>query len=164
MAKTVKYVAFGIASAKQFWVEIVTPAYEKFKAEPNAANALIAAILAWQVHDWIWHDQHPNEDTHENKAIYNAFKQRLVCDCPELAWIRDVAEAAKHRGLGRPDVEIRSMESQAHFIYYPGRAGRPMGSTMWRKPFTIELDDGTEHNFAEVLSHVIDNWQNKYFA
>jgi hypothetical protein len=35
---------------------------------------------------------------------------------------------------------------------------------MWPKPFTITLNDDSEHDFAECLAHVIEYWQEKYFA
>jgi hypothetical protein len=160
--KEVKYVQFGITSAKQFWTENVMPAYEKFKAQPNSANAITASIYAWQILDWIWHDQPRVKDTRHDPD-YGKFRNKCLGHLPELAWIRDVANAGKHRGLG-DDIEIRRMKSQAYFIYYPGRAGRPVGSRMWRKPLTITLNDDSEHDFAESLAHVIEYWQKNYFA
>ena len=86
MAKKVKYVEFGITSAKQFWHEIVMPAYEKFKAQDNTANAITASIYAYQILDWIWHDQPRVKDTHDDPD-YKKFRNDCLRDLPELAWI-----------------------------------------------------------------------------
>ena len=112
--RTVKYVDFGIASAKQFWDESVIPAYEKFKTQPNPSNAFGASFHAWHVHEWIWHERHPGEDTSGNRD-YEAFRKNCTDSCPELAWLRDVADAGKHRGLGRRSVEVRRVASERNF-------------------------------------------------
>jgi hypothetical protein len=59
-----------------------------------------ASIPAWHVIEWIWHEQHPGEDTQHNDK-YQKFQSEIVGDCPELDWVRDVADASKHCGLGR---------------------------------------------------------------
>jgi hypothetical protein len=147
--RAVQYVDFGFTSAREFWDEVVLPAYECFKAEPSRGKAIIASFPAWHIQDWIWHDQHPGEDTHNSKD-YRPFQEKLFLDCPELQWIRDVADAGKHRGLGRqkPKVEVREVKGT-----WPHNA----------TPLTITLDDGTQHDFADVLEHVIEFWRVKYF-
>src|SRR5208337_846366 len=47
---------------REFWAELVVPAYERFKAEPNRASAIDVSVHAWHVHEWIWHDQNPGQD------------------------------------------------------------------------------------------------------
>src|ERR1700758_2828183 len=73
--KTVVDVDFGFTSAKQFWEEVVIPAFEAFKTAPNHANAIVASILAWQIHEWIWYEQHPGENTKNNRKEYDTFKK-----------------------------------------------------------------------------------------
>jgi hypothetical protein len=127
----------------------VLPAYECFKAEPSRGKAIMASFPAWHIQDWIWHDQHPGEDTRNSKD-YQPFQEKLLLDCPELQWIRDVADAGKHRGLGRkkPKVEVREVKGT-----WPRNA----------TPLTMTLDDGTQHDFADVLERVIEFWRAKYF-
>jgi hypothetical protein len=145
--RTVQYVDFGFTSAREFWSELVLPSHERFKADPSRANAMIASLVAWHVQDWIWHDQRPGEDTRNSKD-YPLFQAKLFNDCPELAWIRDVADAGKHRGLGRPTLEVREVANTW-----------PLNTT----PSTIKLDDGTVHDLADVLSRVIEYWRTRYF-
>ena len=147
--RAVQYVDFGFSSAREFWDEVVLPAYACFKAEPSRGKAIMASFPAWHIHDWIWHDQHPGEDTRNNKD-YQPFQEKLFLDCPELQWIRDVADAGKHRGLGRqkPKVEVREVKGT-----WPRNA----------TPLTMTLDNGTQHDFADVLERVIEFWRAKYF-
>jgi hypothetical protein len=49
--KAVRYVDFGFTAAKEFWAEVVLPAYECFKAEPSRGKAIIAALAAWHIQD-----------------------------------------------------------------------------------------------------------------
>jgi hypothetical protein len=146
--KTVQYVDLGYRSAKELWAEVVLPAYERFKADPSRANAIIASVFAWQIQDWIWHDQHPGEDTRDSKDQYKQFQEKLFNDCPELTWVRDVADAGKHRGLGRPMVEVREVTNTW-----------PLNAT----PSIIKLNDGTEHDLADVLLRVIEYWRTAHF-
>jgi len=145
--RAVQYVDFGFTSAQEFWAEVVLPAYECFKAEPTRGKAIMACFPAWHIQDWIWHQQHPGEDTRNNND-YQLFQQHLFANCPELHWIRDVADAGKHRGLGRQAVEVREVKGTW-----------PLNAT----PLTIKLTDQTEHDFADVLSRVIEYWQKNYF-
>jgi hypothetical protein len=147
--KTIQYIEFGFTSAREYWDEVLRPAYECFKAEPSRGKAIMASFPAWHIQDWIWHDQHPGEDTRNNKD-HQLFQEKLFLDCPALQWIRDVADAGKHRGLGRqnPKVEVREVKG------------------MWPRnaiPLIMKLDDGTQHDFAGVLEHVIEFWRTKYF-
>jgi hypothetical protein len=44
--KIVQYVDFGFTSAREFWVEVVLPTYECFKADPSRGKAIIASFPA----------------------------------------------------------------------------------------------------------------------
>lgn len=164
--KTVQYVDFGFTSAREFWAELVIPAYERFTAQPNRANAITASGHAWHVHEWIWHDEHVGDDT-RNSIPYKTFQKTLIDQCPELAWIRDVADAGKHRGLGRP-AEVRRVASGTRLVAGP-LGGMPLGATplgggiVETTPLCITLTDSSPHDFAEVLSRVMDYWRANYF-
>jgi hypothetical protein len=145
--KVVQYVDFGFTSAREFWTEVVLLAYECFKAEPTRGKAIMTCFPACHILDWIWHQQHPGEDTRNNND-YRVFQQQLFANCPELQWIRDVADAGKHRGLGRQSVEVREVKGTW-----------PLNAT----PLTMTLDDGTQHHFSDVLECVIEFWRAKYF-
>src|ERR1700720_33066 len=44
--KAVRYVNFGFSSAaaKEYWAEVLLPAYERFNAEPSRGNAIMASL------------------------------------------------------------------------------------------------------------------------
>lgn len=164
--RTVLYVDFGITSARQFWDENVIPAYERFKTQPNRANAIDASFHTWHVHEWIWHEHHPGEDTRRN-IDYETFRTDCIDNCPELAWLRDVADAGKHRGLGR-SAEVRRVASETREVggaYGTGAYGvGPYGAgTLVATPLSITLTDESTHDFAEALSRVMDYWRRKHF-
>lgn len=162
----VLYIDFKFTSAKEFWAELVVPAYERFKAEPIRANAIDVSVHAWHVHEWIWHDHHPGEDT-QNNSDYKTFQDDRVKNCPELEWIRDVADAGKHRGLGRKSVNVQQVASKTRFVGAFNTATYNTlpynGTYSVQTPLVITLTDGSVHGFAEVLSRVIDYWRVQYF-
>jgi hypothetical protein len=146
----VLYIDFGFGSAREF------------------ANAIGASVHAWHVHEWIWHDQHPGENTKGNPN-YKKFQKDLINNknYPELAWIRDVADAGKHRGLGRVTVDVQQVASKTRFV---GPLNTAPLNTMplnhmysVQTPLVITLTDGNVHGFAEALSRVIDYWRAHHF-
>jgi hypothetical protein len=76
------------------------------------------------------------------------FQQKLFQECPEIGWIRDVADASKHRRLDRSDVQVREVANNW-----------PMNTS----PRSIKLEDGTVHELSDVLSRVIEYWRANYF-
>jgi len=165
MAKPVKYVDFGFASAREFWAEVVVPTCDRFKLEPTRANAIIASLHVWHLHEWIWHEQHPGVDTRGN-SDYSDFKNALFRDCQELAWIRDVADAGKHRGLGR-SVEVSEVVSKRRLIGSLNTAPlntMPLNSAhAVTTPLLLMFENGNVCGFGDVLSRVVEYWRMKYF-
>jgi hypothetical protein len=145
---TVLYVDFGFTSACEYWTEVAKPAYERFVNEENRGNAIAACQALWPIHDWLWHDQHPGQDTGKNRKDYEQFREQIFKNCPELAWVRDVADAGKHRGLGRRDVRVREV-------------AKTWPSNML--PLKIILDDRTEHSIADVLIRVVEYFRKTHF-
>src|SRR5260370_25415620 len=96
--------------------------------------------------DWLWNDQRPGEDT-RNKE-YEIYRQQLFANCPELAWRRDVADASKHRGLGRANLQVREVAKT-----WPRNT----------QPLTIVLDNGSEHNITDVLLRVVEYFREAHF-
>lgn len=165
LPKVIQYIDFGYTSAHQFWLEVVLPTYERFKAEPTRQNAILAALSAWHVHEWLWHEQHPGENTWKNRD-YESFLDQLLKTCPELAWIRDIADASKHRGLGRSTVQVKRTRSENRYIGPLGTVGcgeLALGELrVVSTPLIITLTDGSTYGFAQVLSGVIEFWKTKF--
>jgi hypothetical protein len=107
--KTVAYLDRDIPDARTFWSSVVLPDVEDFKSEPSEVRlGLHVAWSLWHLHDWLWHDENPGVDTKGNKE-YEKFKEALIGECAELGWLRDLADAAKHRGLGRGSVRVEQI-------------------------------------------------------
>lgn len=170
-ARDLRDVDFRFTSASEFWAELVFPAYEQFKANPNRATAIMASFPAWHVHEWIWYDQHPGEDTKgKGRKKFKKFEDHLFGACPELHWICDVADAGKHRGLSRlkPPVVVDRVVTGRRITAGPFNtyAYNTMAYNEVRSvttPLAITLADGSTHNFEKVLSRVIDYWRDNYF-
>ncbi len=151
---------FGYRFAEQYWGEIVLPAYEKFKVAPNRASAIQASIAAWHLLEWLWPEKQPSNTLDE-------FRTNIVNDCPELAWISDVADAGKHRLLHRPSVTVRrvlpsSVKVLGAFNTFAFNT-MTFGGRVISGPLSIDLDDGTTHSFSDVLSCVINYLRRNYF-
>jgi hypothetical protein len=80
LAGKVRYVDFGFSSAREYWAEVAEPAYERFLQDESRGNAITAFLVLWPLHDWLWHEQHPGEDTRNSKA-YEQFREQLFTNC-----------------------------------------------------------------------------------
>jgi hypothetical protein len=164
--RTVEYIDFGYDSAGQFWSEVVLSAYERFRSTPNRQHAIEASVPAWHVHEWIWHERHPGEDT-RNNSDFAKFLTDILKACPELAWVRDVADAGKHRGLGRKNREVLQVEKNVRHIgplnTYACNT-MALNSSRSTATLTVVLNDGSKHSFAKALSSAINYWQENFFA
>ncbi len=85
-----KFIDLGLKSAKEFWRKIVLEDYQQFRKAPNARTAMASAGSCWHLHDWVWHELKPTMDKAD-------FQNGIIKDCPQLGWVRDVADASKHR-------------------------------------------------------------------
>lgn len=142
MTKPATYIDVGYASAQEFWDEIVLASAGRFKTDPTRAHAMACAIYVSHFLDWVFHEKHPRADTLGN-PVYVAFKQRHQAACPELGWLADLSDIAKHRGLGRP-VTLKKLGSRARNS---------------EKPLLLELVNGTQHRFDEVVEKAIAYWR-----
>jgi hypothetical protein len=156
---TLRYIDLGINSAKQFWSEVVLPDYDQFTKSHTARDAIHVALSTWHLHDWVLCEQ-PSSTKKPD------FQNNLICACPELGWIRDYAETAKHRRLNRPG-EVKKVEpdSQVESIHpiSLGEFGSLSVAIRGTSPVTMVLDNGISHQFSDVLSRVIDYWRTHWF-
>lgn len=94
----VSYIDFGISNAKAFFKLIVMPNVSSFESGPTRQFAFNVAGALWCLNDWYWYDLYPKENSRGPK--YNAFINDLMRECPHIKTLRDIANAAKHRGIG----------------------------------------------------------------
>lgn len=151
----VRQIDFGFPSARAFWDEVAMPAYQRFKREPNRAHAMAAALPAWHVIDWLLVEQNP-------KPKIEDFRTTLFRRCAELEWIGDIANGAKHRELNRGQSVARVGGTG---IRSEGQETDALGTRTVTSydPLMLTLDDGTQHNFDDVLDTIIAYWRREWF-
>jgi hypothetical protein len=135
---TSKEIDFGYRSVEQYWTKVVLPSFDKFKLAPDQASAIQASIPAWHLLEWLWHERRPSQPLDD-------FRANILKACPELAWLRDVADAGKHRGLKRSNVKVkRVLPSWVKVLgAFNTFAFNTMtyGGRVVTDPLSIELDD-----------------------
>ena len=168
----VKEIDFGYLTAKEYFTEIVVPSHERFRENQKRNAAIEAALPAWHVHEWVWYEGNPVINTQSNKD-YSMFRDQLINRCEELAWVRDIADAGKHRYLGR------SADVQGMHLRPPTRGGLKMagggvlratdrdgrhGYLLATSPggLEIELADGSTRLVSTALTAVVKFWRS-YF-
>lgn len=158
--RPVIYVDLGYTSATEFWTDNVLPAYYRYQEARDRQTALDVSVHLWHLHEWVWHENNYGQDTQGNVA-YKAYLANLLAACPALAWVRDIANAGKHRGLGSPHPPVvqRAMQSP-NLLTLDARPitldGVPLslGNTL-----EIELVDGSRRAVCDILLSVMVYWK-----
>jgi hypothetical protein len=157
MSKRIKYVDFGIPNAKSF-LEIVTlPNVRMFEASPTLQFAINAVWGLWHLHEWHWHDTHPDQDTGNSNPTYKTFLIQLFQDCPEMEHLRDLSEAAKHCGLRRtplPAERLTQQEGRAGIGAYNVSGGYGTGGLAYASgtpQLRVFFDDGADPRWLEDI-------------
>lgn len=158
--RSVRYVDLGYSSAREWWDEVGLPAHRRFVDEGSRQTAVDACMHAWHVHEWHWHEMNPGSDTRGN-ADFTKFQHELVTACPELEWVRDFADASKHRGLGRPGTvtAVHNKRPVSILLGLRDASGRSLMSPA--RPVTLELTDETTVPLSEVLETVVSFWNER---
>jgi hypothetical protein len=150
--RVVSYIDIGLATVEEYWDALLLPDVKAFLSEPDRRSLFNAAATVWHLHDWVWHDR--NHGQNSRGPAFDAFRTDLLHACPELGWLRDVADASKHHGIGRvPAVEGAS----------PQIVGTPIGLTivLTREVvrFFLALNDGSKHDVDQVLRTAVAYWR-----
>jgi hypothetical protein len=151
-------VDIGIATSYDFFFEVAWPNYHNFAIAPSIVTAINASLALWHVRDWRFRERHPDGSRNE----LNSFTEGLLKECPELGWLRDIAESGKHLVLHRsPDsVKARAMSTQQHGagLGMGPISSAPVGSLVTE--LVIDVGD-TTHNLHGVMLPVLTYWLGK---
>jgi hypothetical protein len=121
-----KKIDFGPKSASDYFISHVMPANTRFQSISSHENAISLVKALWDTAGWLWSDRNPGLDRRREQAKAEAFDTDLFNRCPELALVRDVAEAAKHGGeLSRGSVAVTGISG----------SGSPGGTSFKSEPF-----------------------------
>jgi hypothetical protein len=152
--RVVTYIDINLNSVEQYWNDLVFPSAQTFQTNPSPRTLFHAATSVWHLHDWVWHDRNPGQDSHGSAFI--SYRAILLVACPELGWLRDIADAGKHRGLGRLP-EVKGAEPQNVGGFASGLLlGMPTGEVL---KFFLVLNDGSKQAVDEVLRTAIEFWR-----
>jgi hypothetical protein len=147
----VTYIDFGLNSVEEAWGQWVVPNVQAYRRAPSASSVANAAIPLWHLHDWVWHEQYPGQNS--RGAKFDAYRDDLLKRCPQLGWLRDVADASKHRGLGR-QTEVKGAEPHHVLSALYAATGVPFSELT----FFLVLNDGSIQNMNAVLRNAVDFW------
>jgi hypothetical protein len=77
----------------------------------------------------------------------------MLASCPQLGWLGDIADAGKHRGLGRLP-EVKGAEPQLVGNVLMFATGIPMHD----QKYFLVLNDGSKVAVDEILREAIEFW------
>jgi hypothetical protein len=149
--RVVTYIDMRLNSVDEYWSGIVVPSVQGFRSTPSPGTVFNAALSVWHLHDWVWHERNPGQDSHGSAFI--TYRNDLLAACPELGWLRDIADAGKHRGLGRLP-EVQGAQPQVIGSLLP--LGIPAGGIL---KFFLVLNDGSKQDVDAVLRAAIEYWR-----
>jgi hypothetical protein len=155
-----------VGDAKSFFERFALPNVRDFEASPaNERLGLNAALMLGHMCEWYWYDSHP--DKNPRCPDYNdGFLPGLYRECPELKWLADIAEATKHRGIGRGTHSITRVSTLAgrHGV---GGVGVGMGYNVagavgsGTPELRVYCDDDTSHWLGDIIEAVKNYWISK---
>jgi hypothetical protein len=156
--RVVTYIDINLNSVEQYWTELVVPSAQTLQTDPSPRALFHAATSVWHLHDWVWHDRNAGMDS--RGSVFDTYRMNLLEACPELGWLRDIADAGKHRGLGRLP-EVKGAEPQrvggASFLLL----GIPTGEIL---KFFLVFNDGSKEPIDQVLQNAIEFWRQELKA
>lgn len=165
--RSLVYVDIGIPDAKGFWHSVVTPNMEEFRLLPSTRAGIALAWSLWHIHEWIWYDSHPNENTRNSKR-YAAFFDEIIAACPELQWLKDLTNASKHRALAPRAASDVSIDKQAEALGRWGAGGfgvnAPMAIGSGQPQLRLYLRDGSAHWLGDVVERAFSYWKVGHFS
>jgi hypothetical protein len=122
----------GITSPTQFWNQIVIPNRADFLNRRTARTAFNLAQCLWAVTEWVWYNWPGPGQPPTKKEDY---VEDHIRRCVNLAYVQDIAEAAKHCHLRRATVQTASINEETLEITLKGGV-------------KLQMDDVLESVFA----------------
>jgi hypothetical protein len=144
------YVNLRIKSLDDYWNMVVVPNVRDCIKEPSQRTVVNAVIVTWHVLDWAWHENNYGRDG--RGVEFRDYKEQLLDECAQLGWVNDLADAAKHCGLGR--------ETQSEGIVSLS-LGADKPTIFVMEPTAPEATLGHLMPIQELLKIVTDFWLSK---
>lgn len=100
--------SFDIRNSRDLFEEFRKRA-EEYQSDPmSSGNAVICAILAWHLVEWV-HQEY--EEFSERFPKKREFQSHLKKRCVSLSYIQDIANGSKHRGISKYQPSVRNTTS-----------------------------------------------------
>lgn len=123
----------------------------------NEGKALICALLAYHIRDWIVMDQFPHlEKQNQIGDELAKLSARLACD--SLSIIGDIANGLKHFKVVKSSRVISDTEK------HEGPFAMEFEDIFDTSQLMITMKDGPERSFARELTIVMDMWATQFPA
>ena len=158
MPKQVKFVDFEIPNTRAFFNLIALPNVREFEATPNVHSALNAAWALCHICEWRWHELGTAEKLSD-------FRQRVCALCPELQQLRDITDAAKHRGVSRDSHGVKKVSTASGRGGAGGwnvpSGGYGVGAVAWgsgEPELRVVFDDDSAQWLPEIIKAATDFW------
>ena len=137
--------SFEILNSKDLYLEFLESLNEYRDNQLSSGKAVVCSILCWHIIEWMFQEfssitqQYP-----KLKDLQNSMKQQ----CPSLAYIQDIANGSKHRGINRYTPVVSN--TKLHNGLFSGAFSK--GFDVDR--LMIDLDSGGELYFDEEIEKV----------
>jgi hypothetical protein len=151
--KAVTYIDMGLNSVEEYWNGVLVPDVRAFQIDPSSRSLFYAARAIWHLHDWVWHEENPGQDSHS--PAFRSYRDGLLDACPELGWLRDIADASKHRGLGRQP-EVKGAQPKVVGMY-----SGLLALTQNVLKFYLVLNDGSHQEADDAVRTTVEFWQTR---
>jgi len=136
------------------WLEYnVLPALAEFSETPQRASAIRFAKAAWHLHDRLWHQR--------GKPNREKFVAGLFAACPDLARVRDLADAGKHHQLDRPSVTLAGIAGAEGGGTSESCGPFGMTSSMDRGSLAFVDNNGSRYDLHTMFRQVVRFWQSE---
>jgi hypothetical protein len=154
---------FEIYEPKKFYAEFVRRAYDEFVASPlDLYRVKVAVIQADTMAERVWNFYKDNPGKIGGARTARAYRQFIVAkECPDFQLVWDVHDGHKHVSLRREGRKVTSA-AQTGIRKIEGAFASDAFSEAFqieRTDAVINLDDGTERIFSDVLRSVVEMWE-----
>jgi hypothetical protein len=80
--KVVTYVDIGLNSVEEYWNALVVPNVRTFQTQPSSPSLFNVSHSVWHLHDWVWHDRNPGENSRGPK--FDAYRDPAARRMPAV--------------------------------------------------------------------------------
>ena len=100
--------SFDIQDSKDLYLEFKSRSDEYQSNKTSSGNAVICAILSWHIIEWVFQEYGASLKEFKKKR---EFQDYVKSECPSLAYMQDIANGSKHRGITMYTPAVKNTKS-----------------------------------------------------